>query len=395
MTVEAAEQDPAGQGPGKQGAAEQGAVGQARPAEQARPAPDPFRAVRDPLWTAVVDRDEHRAAALVLGALQEGADAEAILLDLLAPLQTKVGAEWAANRLSVAQEHAASAITERVIAALAHHPAARATPRRGRVTVACVDHEWHALPARLLAEVLTLRGWQVDFLGAQVPTPHLIAHLHAGAPDAVALSSSLPTRLPTAHAAITSCQAIGLPVIVGGAAFGPDGRNARLLGANAWAPDARSAARQLADGIPAPDLAAGRQPIDDLPHLADQEYTLVARAQPTLVREVLAQLESHLPAMASYTAQQRERTAEDLAHIVEFLTAALYCDDDELFAGFITWTADVLTARNVPARSLRPALTVLAAELRDFPRSVRLLDGARRALDAMAAPTGPPPGAPA
>ncbi|MGW3853137.1 cobalamin B12-binding domain-containing protein, partial [Streptomyces fagopyri] len=323
----------------------------------------------------------------------DGVSAEAVLLDLIAPVQAKVGSEWAANRLSVAQEHAASAITERVIAALAHRPAHRTPPALGRVTVACVDQEWHVLPARLLAEVLTLRGWQVDFLGAQVPTPHLIAHLHNNGADVVALSSSIPTRLPAAHAAITACQAIGVPVLAGGAAFGSDGRYARLLGADAWAPDARAAADQLAEGITSPDLAAARQQIDDLPHLADQEYTLVARAQGRLVKEVLTRLEERFPAMAAYTTQQRERTAEDIAHIVEFLTVALYTDADDLFTTFIIWTADILTARHVPARSLHPALNILAAELKDFPRSLRLLQRARFALDDAPVPAGTHPGA--
>ncbi|MFJ9060032.1 B12-binding domain-containing protein [Streptomyces sp. NPDC102409] len=349
--------------------------------------------MRDQLWEAVTSRDEYRAAGIVFTALDNGMDAETALLDLIAPVQTKVGTEWAANRLSVAQEHAASAITERVIAALAHHPAHRTPPSLGHITVACVDQEWHSLPARLLAEVLTLRGWRVDFLGAQVPTQHLIAHLHNSGADTVALSSSLPTRLPTAHAAITACQAIGVPVLAGGAAFGHDGRYARLLGANAWAPDARAAARRLAEGIPAPDLAGGHQQIDDLPHLADQEYTLVARTQHQLIKTVLTQLEDRFPAMAAYTAHQRERTAEDIAHIVEFLTVSLYTDDGDLFTTFITWTADILTARHVPARSLHPALDILATELKDFPRTTRLLDQARFALDR--ATTGPHHGAPA
>ncbi|SHM89802.1 cobalamin B12-binding domain-containing protein [Actinacidiphila paucisporea] len=351
--------------------------------------------LRDQLWEAVTSRDEYRAAGIVFTALDNGMDTETVLLDLIAPVQTKVGTEWAANRLSVAQEHAASAITERVIAALAHHPAPRTPPTRGHITVACVDQEWHSLPARLLAEVLTLRGWRVDFLGAQVPTQHLIAHLHNSGAETVALSSSIPTRLPTAHAAITACQAIGIPVLAGGAAFGHDGRYARLLGANAWAPDARAAARQLTDGIPAPNLASGRHQVDDLPHLADQEYTLVARTQPQLVKTVLVQLEDRFPAMAAYTAHQRERTAEDIAHIVEFLTVALYTDDDDLFTGFITWTAGILTARHVPARSLHPALDILAAELKDFPRATRLLDQARFALDRAPTTTGSHPGAPA
>ncbi|WP_327117488.1 cobalamin-dependent protein [Streptomyces sp. NBC_01341] len=343
---------------------------------------DDVRGLRDQLWAAVTDRDEHAAAGVVFAALDGGLDAESALLDVIAPVQEKVGTEWAANRLTVAEEHAASAIAERVIAALAHHPSTRSVPQLGRITVACVDREWHVLPARLLAEVLSLRGWRVDFLGAQVPTPHLIAHLHTSGAEIVALSSSLPTRLPTAHAAITACQAVGVPVLAGGAAFGPDGRYARLLGANAWAPDARTAARQLADGIPAPDLAVGRTQVDDLPHLADQEYTYVARNQGQLVREVMLQMESRFPAMRSYTDRQREHTAEDIAHIVDHLAVGLYTDDDELLTTFLAWTAGILTARGVPAVSLRPALDVLAAELQDFPRCIRLLDNARLLLDA-------------
>ncbi|MGZ2359369.1 cobalamin-dependent protein [Streptomyces sp. 372A] len=343
------------------------------------------------LAAAALDRDEFAAAGLVTGALDNGVPAETVLLDLIAPVQAKVGTEWAANRLTVAQEHAASAIVERVITALAHHPAARTTPRHGKVTVACVEQEWHSLPARLLAEVLILRGWEVDFLGAQVPTPHLVSHLHHTGADVVALSSSLPTRLPSAHAAITACQSVGVPVLVGGAAFGPDGRFARMLGANAWAPDARTAADRLAAGLAPPTPADIRQRIDDLPHLVDQEYTLVARSQAQLVKQVLTQLDDRFPAMAAYTEAQRERTAEDIAHIVEFLTVAIYTDDDELFTAFMTWTADILTARRVPARSLPPVLDMLAAALRDFPRAVRPLERARAVLaDVIAAHPGAP-----
>ncbi|MFE2144486.1 B12-binding domain-containing protein [Streptomyces sp. NPDC059456] len=324
------------------------------------------------VWEAVTALDEPGAVRAVLGALDDGLDPEAVLLDVIGPVQGRVGEEWAANRITVAQEHAATAINERAVTAVALHPAAHREQGRGRITVACVDGEWHALPARLLAEVLRMRGWHVDYLGAQVPAPHLIAHLHRTGPDAVALSSSIPTRLPAAHAAITACQAVGTPVIVGGAAFGPGGRYARLLGADAWAPDARTAADDLARG-PLPRPRPGHQAIDDLPHLKDQEYTLVARNRSRLVREVLAELEDAFPALRDYTEVQRERTAEDLSHIVEFLAAALYTGDEELFGGFLIWTAGVLDARGVPAASLLPAVTLLSSRLGDFPRAVAVL----------------------
>ncbi|MFJ3582831.1 B12-binding domain-containing protein [Streptomyces sp. NPDC090127] len=333
----------------------------------------------DRLWEAVAAADEYAATDVVVRALDDGIDPEAVLLDVIAMVQGRVGEEWAANRISVAQEHAATSINERAVAALALHPAARATAHRGRITVACVDGEWHALPARLVAEVLKLRGWQVDYLGAQVPAPHLIAHLHTTKADAVALSSSIATRLPTAHAAITACQAVGVPVLVGGAAFGPDGRYAKLLGAQAWAPDARAAADQLARA-PLTRPEVDHQQLDDLPHLADQEYTMVARSSASLVRTVFLALEDAFPAMRAYDDLQRERTAEDLAHIVDFLATALYLGDEDLFTWFITWTAQILQARGVPAQSLPPALNLFARELKDFPRASRIL---KRGIEAL------------
>ncbi|MFD5634017.1 B12-binding domain-containing protein [Streptomyces sp. NPDC127077] len=325
----------------------------------------------DQLWQAVAAGDEHAATTVVFETLDDGISAERVLLDLIASVQRKVGEEWAANRMTVAQEHAATAINDRAVSALSHHYAAHTAAGRGRVVVACVDGEWHGLPARILAEVLKLRGWTVDYLGAQVPPAHLITHLHQTGPDLVALSSSIATRLPTAHAAITAVQATNTPVLVGGAAFGTHGQYARLLGADMWAPDAATAADRIEKTLPSP--APAHQPIDDLPHLADQEYTMVARTHSQLVRTVMGGLEDRFPAMRDYTAPQRQHTAEDIAHIVDFLATALYVGDTDLFTSFLTWTSGILTARGVPARSLLPALDILSEELKDFPRAVQML----------------------
>ncbi|MFJ8148846.1 B12-binding domain-containing protein [Streptomyces sp. NPDC096048] len=330
----------------------------------------------DRLWTAVQAGDEYSALDLIDNALDDGLEPEAVLLDVVGAVQRRVGTEWAANRMSVAGEHVATAINDRVISSL---PIRRPAAPRGRIAVACVDQEWHALPARLLAETLRLRGWHVDYLGAQVPTPHLIGHIHRTGPDAVCLSSSLPTRLPLAHGAITAVQAVGTSVMTGGLAFGADGRYARLLGADAWAPDARTAADRLAAG-PLPQPSPAHQTIDDLPHLGDQEYTMVAGSSARLVRDTFHRLEQRYPTMKGYDDEQRERTAEDIAHIVDFLTAALYVDASEIFTEFLTWTADVLTARGVPARSLVPGLDLLEEQLRDFPRARALIGTGRDVL---------------
>lgn len=70
--------------------------------------------------------------------------------------------------------------------------------------------------------------------------------------------------------------------------------------------------------------------------------------------------------------------------------------DEEPFTRFILWTADILTARRVPAHSLDPALDLLAQHLKDFPRACRTLAHAREALGTRTPlPEIPGPGKPA
>jgi hypothetical protein len=129
------------------------------------------------------------------------------------------------------------------------------------------------------------------------------------------------------------------------------------------------------------------QAIGGLPHLGDQEYTLVAKSATRLVRDTFRRLERHVPAMRDYSDERRERTALDIAHLVGFLSAALYVDADEIVTGFPGWTAEVLTARRVPARSLLPCLDVLEEQLHDFPRARRILTAGRTALASLPALT--------
>ncbi|MFD6291421.1 B12-binding domain-containing protein [Streptomyces sp. NPDC060205] len=326
----------------------------------------------------------HAAAGDTSAAGRTRAAGERVLLELIAPTQERVGLAWAADDITVAQEHAATAISEWCVAAVADATApalatAFAGTFVGRVLVSCVDGEWHSLPARLVSEVLRLRGWRVDFLGAQVPTEHLVAHARRTRAEAVLLSSSIPTLLPGAHNAISSCQGAGIPVLAGGAAFGPQGRYARLMQAE-WAKDAPDAATLLGRRLTPSGAHAARLPDLDLPHLADQEYTMVRRTKLQLVKQTLADVEDGFPEMRHYDECRLERTVEDIDFIVSYLATALYVDDPGLFTRFITWTADILAARDVPPRCLLPALDSLHNQLKDFPRATGILTAARSAL---------------
>jgi methanogenic corrinoid protein MtbC1 len=315
----------------------------------------------------VGDGDEYGAIELVGALLDAGEPADRVMVDLIAKTQRRVGELWAANEWSVAREHAATATAERALAAVAART--RVRPSRGRITVACVDGEWHALPVRILAEMLRLDGWRVDFLGPSVPGPHLITHLHQTGPDAVALSCMIATRLPRAHAAITACRSAGVPVIAGGPGFGPGGLYGRHLGVDAWAADAGEAVARLARDWPPPP----RDP-QIAAFLGDDEYTFVVRHRPEIIAEGLRRLVKAYPAMAAYDDRQSEATAEDMGHVVDFLAAALYVTETRVFTDFVDWTLDVLVARGVPPVALRAGLHAVRDQLTDFPAATAMVD---------------------
>ncbi|GIH05765.1 cobalamin-binding protein [Rhizocola hellebori] len=320
------------------------------------------------------DAAEPEAVDFAQKLLARGVPAQEVLLQLVAASQAEVGRRWAENRWSVAQEHAATHLNEQVVAAVAT-TIRPAQPSRGRIAVACVDGEWHSLPARLFAEVLRLHGWEVRFLGASVPGPHLVSYLHSYDPLALAVSCSLPTRLAAAKRTIEAAQEAGVAVLAGGAGFGENGRWARRLGADRVATDAVQAAQELAAWLPATPRSS--------PHpllVGDDEDVMVSKHKQSLVDSGMRLLGERFPALARYSGHQRQATLEDLGHIADFLSASLLVDDAEMFTSFIGWLCIILESRRVPISTVDVVLEAYQRELYDYPRALRHLSAGRRQL---------------
>ncbi|WP_155368143.1 cobalamin B12-binding domain-containing protein [Catellatospora vulcania] len=321
----------------------------------------------------VGDGAQTPAIDFALGLAERGVPPRDVVLDLVAPTQARIGELWARNEWSVAQEHAATHVSEQVVAALAarHRPPAG----RGVLVVACVDGEWHALPARMFAEVARWDGWDVRFLGASVPGPHLISYLHRHGPDVVAVSCSVPTRLVAAYRVIEAAQAAGIPVLAGGRGFGPAARWGLRLGADRVAAGAGEAVEVLRSW-PLPTVT-GFDPLRES-FVSDDEHVLIAKRNTQLVAAAMDDLAQRFPALGGYTAHQREATEYDLGQIVEFLCAGLFVDDPELFTTFLDWLRVVLGTRGVPPSSVDLVLDAYQQQLYDFPRARAHLAAGRR-----------------
>ena len=129
-----------------------------------------WAAQADRLYAALVAGDESRARQ-DFGRLAAGVPLSGLCDRLVAPALHRIGADWAAGEASIAVEHRATAICERLIAAHVHQPAGRP---RGVAVTTTPPGERHALPAMMAAACLREDRWQVHHLAADLPVSEVV-----------------------------------------------------------------------------------------------------------------------------------------------------------------------------------------------------------------------------
>ena len=99
----------------------------------------------------------------------------------------EVGEYWHKGSASVQQEHFASGLATRRLEALI---SATPSPTRNEtIVLACPPNEWHAFPLLLTNLLLRRRGWNVVYLGANVPTARIDETVKTTKPKLVVLSA--------------------------------------------------------------------------------------------------------------------------------------------------------------------------------------------------------------
>jgi diguanylate cyclase (GGDEF)-like protein len=162
--------------------------------------------------------DGAAAERVALECLQEGIAIESLYARVLAPAMWRIGCLWEEGAITIADEHLATAITHRVMASAYGSSFGRATSRPGRLMLAVVEGQRHALGLRMAADVLELGGYEVNYLGADVPQDALVEAVESREPDLIGLSSALSPEPVSLLTAISRLRAAfpDLPIIAGG-----------------------------------------------------------------------------------------------------------------------------------------------------------------------------------
>jgi methanogenic corrinoid protein MtbC1 len=313
---------------------------------------------RTVLLAALIDGDVPLAYDLATGLLREGVSFETLVIDVIGPVQVEVGRRWADGDLTIADEHAATAATESLVALLA----GTLSPSEGPIVViACPEGDTHSLPGRVVAATLELRGFRAMFLGASLPAADLGEYLQHQQPMALALSVSMASALHHATQSVAVAHQHGVPVIVGGQALGPDAARSRALGADGFSVGPTEAAELLDRWtvLPPDQLAANAR--------VHSECAVIERVGPRLTATTLDQL-TGVDEIAG------PRLADELARVLQVVQGTLTVDDPTILAEYVRALRSADRAHGLAPALVDASIAGLAGAMDDrLPDSRALL----------------------
>jgi methanogenic corrinoid protein MtbC1 len=175
-----------------------------------------FDELRERYLRAQLVGDRREAVRVVIEeGLGRGVPVIELQRQVIQAAQDELGRLWQLNLVTVAQEHMATAISQLALAALFERSPPR-TSHGKKIAIACVEGELHDLPARLVADYLELDGFEVRYLGANVPLDDLGASIRDEAPDVIGLSVTMCFNMPALRDAVSRLRVITDAPIVGG-----------------------------------------------------------------------------------------------------------------------------------------------------------------------------------
>jgi methanogenic corrinoid protein MtbC1 len=197
---------------------------------------------------AIVAGERHAAVQIARLARQEGLSLRDLYVDVFQTALYEVGACWEANRLTVAQEHMATAITQYVMAQI-YEPPPPANAVRGRLVMTGVEGELHSIGAVMVGDLLETTGWQVRLLGTNLPVTSILSTIREWQPTHVGISVTMIFNVGVVRRLIAAIrQEFGdrIKILVGGGAFRAEPGLWQNVGSDGFAPDLRAVEAMLA-----------------------------------------------------------------------------------------------------------------------------------------------------
>ena len=145
----------------------------------------------------LLEKRRRPAARYALEMAERSGSAGRVYAGLVLPAMAQIGLLWQTNKISVADEHAATEIGRYVLFRLIDSQPVK-EPLGTRAIVACVPGEQHDIGAQIAGGYLEAAGWEVIFVGRSAPEEEILKILASHRPRLAVLSVNMLARLPAA-----------------------------------------------------------------------------------------------------------------------------------------------------------------------------------------------------
>lgn len=153
-----------------------------------------WQELKEAFMASLVTGGHRKSIELATDNVHNAADLTEFYLQVIQPAMYEIGTLWEKGELSVAREHLASAIVTRVMAAL-YPKFIILEQTKGNAIVTAAPNEYHEIGPRMVADLLELDGWDVDYTGANTPPDDLLDLMAERNPHFVAISVGMPFNL--------------------------------------------------------------------------------------------------------------------------------------------------------------------------------------------------------
>ena len=164
--------------------------------------------------------DRVKCSALAHQYLHENHSIKELYENVFKTALYEVGKLWENNKITVATEHMATAITEGILNELFEQIISSERTNK-KVVLACVEGEKHQVGIKMVADMFEMKGWESFFLGPGIPTGELIKFIRQKEPHVVAISLSIYFNYANLVKMVETIRAEfpNILLLVGGQAF--------------------------------------------------------------------------------------------------------------------------------------------------------------------------------
>ncbi len=192
---------------------------------------------------AVFEGDEQLTVDLVKQALAAGEKAQTIVDQGLVKGLHDCGAGYEAGEKFIPEMLMAAEAMKASMSLLKPHLAAADSVAGGKIVLATVEGDVHDIGLELVSTMLGSAGFEVNFMGPDVPTPAIIEAVKKDKPQILGLSALLTNTMDVMPEIMQKLEAEGLrssvKILIGGAPVSQD--FADRIGAEGYAYDAAAA----------------------------------------------------------------------------------------------------------------------------------------------------------